>query len=348
MAAGKNVAVALALLAFGGAITPAAARLDPARDGNFIIGPDYAPAPEMVVQAGVPVGTIHEFTMDSADSKIYPGIARAYNALTERRDPYGNRLAAPFAEESVAAPYKRKVWVYVPAQYVPGTPAPFIVVQDGHSYVKWLPTVLDNLIAAHRVPVIVAVMVDPGGGDAQGSERGLEYDTLSGRYSDFIESEVLPKIVKNYGIVFTSDPNGRAAMGGSSGAAAAFTMAWYHPERYHRVLSYSGTFVNQQSPENPATPRGAWEYHAHLIAQSKRKPLRIWLEAGSKDLHYDDPESTYHNWPMANKRMAAVLKAKGYQYQFVFAVGAHHVDNRVIEQTLPEALQWLWCGYPTK
>lgn len=328
MAAGKNVAVALALLAFGGTITPAAAQLDPARDGNFIIGPDYAPAPEMVVQAGVPVGTIHEFTMDSADSKIYPGIARADNALTERRDPYGNRLAAPFAEESVAAP--------------------FVVVQDGHSYVKRLPTVLDNLIAAHRVPVIVAVMVDPGGGDAQGSERGLEYDTLSGRYSDFIESEVLPKIAKDYGIVFTSDPNGRAAMGGSSGAAAAFTMAWYHPERYHRVLSYSGTFVNQQSPENPETPRGAWEYHAHLIAQSKRKPLRIWLEAGSKDLHYDDPEASYHNWPMANKRMAAVLKAMGYHYQFVFAMGAHHVDNRVIEQTLPEALKWLWRGYPTK
>ena len=31
-------------------------------------------------------------------------------------------------------------------------------------------------------------------------------------------------------------------------------MAWYHPDLYHRVLTYSGTFVNQQWPSNPETP----------------------------------------------------------------------------------------------
>jgi enterochelin esterase-like enzyme len=89
------------------------------------------------------------------------------------------------------------------------------------------------------------VLIDSGGGDAQGSQRGLEYDTLSGRYSDFVESEVLPRIEDELGIDFTNDPKGRATMGASSGAACAFTMAWYHPERYRRVLCYSGTFVNQ-------------------------------------------------------------------------------------------------------
>ncbi|MDE1986696.1 MAG: esterase family protein [Alphaproteobacteria bacterium] len=348
MTNGTLAALAFALLVSGNTPAVAAAQIDPTRDGDFTIGPDYAPAPETVVHAGVPAGTIHEFTMASTDSRLYPGIKRVENGITKRRDAYGNRMAAPFAEISVAAPYTRKVWVYVPAQYIPGTPAPFIVVQDGHSYVTGLPTVLDNLIAAHKVPAMIAVMVDPGGGDAQGSERGLEYDTLSGRYSDFIESEVLPKISKDYGVVFTKNPDGRAAMGGSSGAAAAFTMAWFHPERYHRVLSYSGTFVNQQSPRKPATPEGAWDYHAGVITRSKRKPLRIWLEVGEKDLHFDDPESTYHNWPMANKQMAAVLTAKGYHYQFVFAKDAHHVDNRVLEQTMPEALEWLWRGYPIK
>src|SRR5258706_12171134 len=102
------------------------------------------------------------------------------------------------------------------------------------------------------------------GSDAQGSERGLEYDTVSDRYSNWVEQELLPAVSKNYGITFTSDPEGRATMGGSSGAAAAFTMAWYHPERYHKVLSYSGTFVNQAWPVDPKTPRGAWEYHDHL------------------------------------------------------------------------------------
>jgi hypothetical protein len=111
------------------------------------------------------------------------------------------------------------------------------------------------------------------------------------------------------------------------------------------VLSFSGTYVNQQSPPNPATPRGAWEYHDHLIAQSPKKPIRIWMEVGEKDLHFDDPESTWHNWPLANRRMAAVLKRKDYDYRYVFAKGAKHVDPRMIEQTLPGALEWLWRGY---
>lgn len=316
-------------------------------DGDFTIGPDYAPAPECAVVPGIPRGTIHAFTMESRDSKIYPGICRLENAITARRDAHGNRIAAAESEQSMAAPYTRTVWVYVPNQYVKGTPAPLLVVQDGHGYLNLVPRVLDNLIAAGRVPVQVAVLIDSGGGDAQGSQRGLEYDTLSGRYGDFIESEVLPRIRDQFGIVFTDDPDARAAMGASSGAACAFTLAWYHTERYRRVLCYSGTFVNQQSPSDPMTPRGAWEYHAHLIAETARKPLRIWLEVGEKDLHHDDPEETWHNWPLANRRMAEVLKAKGYAYRFTLSLGARHVDPRVAEQTLPGALEWVWRGYPS-
>jgi enterochelin esterase-like enzyme len=315
-------------------------------DGDFVIGPDYATAPEFKVQPGVPVGAIHAFTMQSADSKLYPGIRRIDNEVTRRRDAHGNRIAAAVHEQSEAAPYTRTVWVYVPQQYMSGTPAPFIVVQDGYAYVNRLPRVLDNLIATKRVPAMIAVLIDSGGGDAQGSQRGLEYDTLSGRYSDFVESEVLPRVAAHAGVVLTDDPEGRATMGASSGAACAFTMAWLHPERYRRVLSYSGTFVNQQSPPDPQTPRGAWEYHDHLIAEAAKKPLRLWLEVGEKDLHHDDPEESWHNWPLANKRMAKVLKAKGYPYRFTLSLAARHVDPRVTEQTLPGALEWLWRGYP--
>ena len=202
------------------------------------------------------------------------------------------------------------------------------------------------MIAGRRLPALIAIMIDSGGGDAQGSERGLEYDTVSGRYAEFIETEVLPRISRDYRITFTKSPNGRAAMGGSSGGAAAFTMGWFHPELYHRILTYSGTFVNQQSPLNPEFPHGAWEYHDHLIAQSARKPLRIWMQVGENDNHSKDPESTFHNWVLANQRMAATLQAKGYHYQFVFCKGAGHVDRRAVAQTLPDALAWLWRGYP--
>ena len=313
---------------------------------DVVIGPDYAAAPETLVRAGVPVGAVHAFTMDSRDSAIYPGIRRLENEITKRRDAFGNRIAAAEHVQSEAAPYTRTVWVYVPAQYVPGAPAPFVVVQDGYHYVNRVRRVLDNLIAAKRVPVMVAVLVDSGGGDAQGSQRGLEYDTLSGRYSDFIETEVLPRVAAATGVTLTDDPNGRATMGVSSGAACAFTMAWFHPERCRRVLSYSGTYVNQQSPVSAVTPRGAWEYHATLIPAAARKPLRIWLEVGEKDLHHDDPEETWHNWPLANQRMAVVLAAKGYAYRFTLSLGGRHADPRVVEQTLPGALEWLWEDYP--
>jgi enterochelin esterase-like enzyme len=279
--------------------------------------------------------------MSSTDSKIYPGIRRLENEITKRRDAHGNRIAALDHEQSVPASWLRTVWVYVP-HGLADADAPFMVVQDGHAYLNTLPIVLDNLIAAKRVPPLVAILVDSGGGDAQGSQRGLEYDTLSGRYSDFIETEVLPRVQAETGIRLTTNPEHRATMGVSSGAACAFTMAWFHPERYRRVLSYSGTYVNQQSPPNPGYPRGAWEYHATLIPGAARKPLRIWLEVGENDLHADDPEETWHNWPLANKRMAEALAAKGYDYRFTLSLGGRHFDPRVLEQTLPDALEWLW------
>ena len=309
-------------------------------DGDFLIGPDYVRAPELDPVAGVPKGLVSQFTMRSGDSRIYPGITKVPPGGAPGYMPPDLTHVQVYPK-----PYTRTVTVYVPAQYVPGTPAPVIVTQDGPD--KVLPTVLDNLIARHRVPAMVAVMIQNGGGDAQGSERGLEYDTLSGRYAEFVESEVFPLVESRCAVVITRDPDGRAAMGGSSGGAAAFTMAWYHPELYHRVITYSGTYVNQASPFNPETPHGAWEYHEHLIPQNPPKPIRVWLQVGDRDLY--NPNSLrdgMHDWVDANNRMAKALRAKGYHYQYVFCLNARHVDRKVREQTLPEALEWVWRGYP--
>jgi enterochelin esterase-like enzyme len=322
--------------------------LDPLANGDFVIGPDYPAAREIHPGPEAPAGQVFAFAMASSESRIYPGIRRLDNAVTRRRDAHGNRLAASESEQSAPAPYTRTVWVYVPRPYSPGTPAPFIVAQDGHLYLNRLPQALDTLIAEGRVPPLIAILIDSGGGDAQGSQRGLEYDTLSGLYSDFIETEVLPRVTAVTGVTLTDDPDGRATMGVSSGAACAFTMAWFHPERYRRVISYSGTYVNQQSPQDPANPRGAWEYHATLIPAVARKPLRLWLEVGERDLHADDPEETWHNWPLANRRMATALAAKGYDYRFTLSREGRHADPRVLDHTLPTALEWLWRGHEAR
>jgi enterochelin esterase family protein len=310
-------------------------------DGNFIIGPTHNRAPEMTVQTNVPQGTVYNFAMNSADSKIYPGIARETNTFgtVDPADPVKLVVTT-----SHPAPYTRRVEVYVPKQYVPGTVAPFIVGADGPD--RALFTALDNLIAEHRVPVMIAISIGNGSGDAQGSERGLEYDTMSGRYAEFVEQEVLPLVEKQCNVTLTRDPEGRATMGGSSGGSCALIMAWYHPDLYHRVLTYSGTYVNQQWPYNAKTPHGAWEFHEHLIPNNPVKPLRIWMEVGDRDLlNPNVMRDNMHDWVVANENMAKVLAAKGYHYQFVFARNAGHTDRSVKQQTLPEALEWLWQDY---
>ena len=225
------------------------------KDGNFIIGPTHKPAVEMAVDPSVPQGTVYEFTMESKNSTLYPGVERDTAAVPAALPGGDGPVSA-----SRPAPYTRHVAVYVPKQYVAGTAAPFMVGTDGIDR-GWF-TVLDNLIAQKRVPVMIAISVGSGGGDGPGSERGLEYDTMSGKYAEWVQVEVLPLAEKTAGVKLTDDPDGRGTIGSSSGGAAAMAMAWFHPEWYHRVLTRSGTFVNQQWPHNDAAPHGAFDVSA--------------------------------------------------------------------------------------
>jgi enterochelin esterase family protein len=314
-------------------------------DGDFVVGPDYVPAPEFKVVEGVPQGKVQQFSMDSKDCKRFnPGIARDVFGTVDPNNP------KTLIVETRPVDYKRTVTVYVPAQYVAGTAAPFLVTHDGPGMGRPdmnLAHLLDNLIAQKRVPAMIAIMISSGGGDAQGHERGREYDTMSGLYAEFIEEEVLPLVEKTYEVKLTKDPEGRATMGNSSGGSAALIMAWYHPEWYRRVLTFSGTFVNQQWPFNPETPDGAWGFHNKLIPESAPKPLRLWMAVGDRDLlNPNVMRDEMHDWVEANNRMAVALKAKGYHYQYLYCLNAGHGIGNARAQILPQALEWLWKGYP--
>jgi enterochelin esterase family protein len=325
-------------------------------DGDFTVPAGFKPDAANNV-TGAPAGHVITYVMNSTDSKIYPG-----------RN----------------GPFMRNVWVYVPAQYVPGTAAPFIVVQDGAQLV-WLgtpaphtpnagtaallpgtanlPRILDNYIAAGMLPKMIALFVDNGGGDAEGSERGLEYDSTSGVFAEFVDEEVLPRAVTevktqlSIDLAFTKDPQGRATLGGSSGGAASFSMAWFHPDLFARVISYSGTFVRQASPEAPAYPHGCWAYHdfdpydmtapnGAIVKEPTTKPIRVWHEVGQNDLGAGSGPTSYRDFRLANQRMAASFALKGYHYHFDYVMGAGHVDGGAVAQTLPGALLWVWRGYP--
>jgi iron(III)-enterobactin esterase len=309
---------------------------------NFVIGPKYVAAPERKKVDGVPEGKVEQFVIDSKETKLFnPGIARKEFGKVDPQNP------KTLIVETHNIDYKRKVGVYIPAQYKEGTAAPFMVVHDGPGL--GMKTILDNLIAQKRIPPIIVISIANGGGDAQGHERGKEYDNMNGDYAEYIETEVLPRVEKNYKVKLTKDPDGRAAMGSSSGGSAALIMAWFRPDLYHRVLTTSGTFVNQAWPFDPKYPDGAWGFHETLIPNNPKKPLRIFLSVGDADLlNPNVMRDDMHDWVEANHRMAKVLKAKDYEYQYLFCRGDGHGVGKAQAQFLPHALEWVWKGYKVK
>jgi hypothetical protein len=314
--------------------------VDPGTEGDGRRDLDKpAPSPEVSMKEGVPHGQKLKFTLPTGSTTRY------------------------------ADANPREVNVYVPMQYVKGTPAPVLVVQDGNQFFGWVELVsntLDNLIGAGKLPPIVAVFVNNGGGDAQGSHRGEEYDTLSGVYAEFIDQEILPRVEQEtaqklaaQAVTFTKDPEGRATLGGSSGGIASFIAAWYHPDLFRRVIGFSPSFVAQESPKNPEHPLGAWNFHENgheddggIIAMTDPlKPIRVWLEAGTNDYSagtQNDPntEYPYYDFAYAIPRAYEKMVKKGYPHVHLdVGKGAGHVDQAMVKGTLPDAMLWVWRGY---
>ncbi|MBA4019783.1 MAG: esterase [Pirellula sp.] len=318
----------------------------PDEDGNFVIGPDYVTAPETKEVDGVPKGKVMQFVINSKETKLLnPGIAREIFGTVDPDNP------KTLIVETHTIDYMRPITVYIPSQYKRGDEAPFMVCHDGPKGKPdtTLPRILDNLIAQKRVPAMIAIMIANGGGDAQGHQRGKEYDTMSGVFADYIETEVLPRVEMQCDVKLSKNPDARAVMGSSSGGSAALIMAWYRTDLYHRVLTTSGTFVNQQWPFDPETPNGAWGFHETLIPGSPRKPLRIFLSVGDRDLlNPNVMRDGMHDWVEANHRMAKVLQAQGYHYQYLFCRNSGHGIRNAKAQFLPHAIEWVWHGYTSK
>jgi enterochelin esterase-like enzyme len=215
-----------------------------------------------------------------------------------------------------------------------------MVFQDGYRLGfarrdgQWrVPVVLDNLIAAKQLPVMAAVFIDPGlrpnRTDDPEDQRSAEYDTLSAAYASFLDDEVLPEVRKHVRI--TENPDGRGIAGRSSGAIAAFTVAWQRPDQFRKVLCANGSFVNI---------RGGNAY-PEIVRTSERKPIRVFLQDGTHDIveGYEPLD-----WPGGNDAMAAALAAKGYDHQFVMGNGTH--SGRQGASIFPDAMRWLWRDYP--
>ncbi len=233
----------------------------------------------------------------------------------------------------------RDYWVYTPAQYNAASPAPVMIFQDGGGMVREdgsgykVPVVLDNLIHKKELPPIVAIFINPGvlpaaHADAQARfNRSLEYDGLGDRYARFLIEEILPEVRKTHNL--SADPNHYGISGSSSGGIAAFNAAWARPDQFRRVLSFIGSFVNL---------RGAQILPTH-IRKYEPRPLRVFLQDGS-----NDNDIYGGSWWIANQDMARSLEWSGYEVKFVKGTEAHNAKHG--SAILPDALRWLWQGYP--
>ena len=270
---------------------------------------DYKLTADSQRQEGVPKGTVVQGKLES--EKGFPGTVRNY-------------------------------WVYTPAQYDPTKPACLMVFQDGGGYVSEsghsrVPIVFDNLIHKKEMPVTIGIFLDPGTipavkPDAKGrSNRSFEYDTLSDQYAKFLIEEALPALTQKHKLNITDDPEGRGIVGISSGGICAWTVAWERPDSFRKVISYVGSFTNI---------RGGHDCEA-LVRKTEKKPIRVFLQDGANDL-----DNLHGNWPLANQQMAAALKFKGYDYQFVLGDGGHNGKHG--GAILPDALRWIWKEYKAK
>jgi gluconolactonase len=232
----------------------------------------------------------------------------------------------------------RDYWVYVPAQYKPDRPAPVMIFQDGGGFVnpdgRWrAPIVLDNLIHKGQVPVLIGIFINPGILPAPSSaqqprfNRSFEYDALGDLYARFLIEEILPEVGKAYRI--SADPNDRALAGSSSGAIAAFNAAWNRPDAFRRVLSFIGSYTNLRGAQNLES----------VVRKMEPKPLRIFMQDGSND------QNIYGgDWFLANQTLYSALKYTGYEVTFEIGKSGH--DNQHSASIFPDALRWLWQGYP--
>jgi enterochelin esterase family protein len=259
----------------------------------------YAYGPDSFAQEGVPVGETVEF--EWRDSDAYPGTSRRF-------------------------------WVYVPARYDPAEPAALMVFQDGWRYLD--PEgevrggiVLDNLIRHGDIPVTIGLFVDPGvfRRDQDSRNRNVEYDAFDDRYVNFLLDEIVPRVADRYSI--TGNPDRWGICGGSSGGNCAFTAAWLRPDKFRRVIGFLCSFA-QIPGGNP---------YPNLISSVARKPLRIFLQAGHRDLQWNEPE---WNWLANNLRVAAALAEAGYDFRLVLGDGGHSPNHGGV--LLPDALRWLW------
>ena len=241
-------------------------------------------------------------------------------------------------DESVVYPGTRHTFkVSVPRGYDPTQPHALYVGFDGILYNA--PEVIDSLISTGDIPSMVGVYLQPGvimaDGEVVDYNRSNEFDAIDSRMATFIETELLPAVrslttSSGQPIRFSDNPEDHAISGASSGGIAAFVAAWTRPDLFRRVYTTCGTYVSMRGGDLlPA-----------LVRKTEPKPIRFVIHDGSQDAW----NPLFGHWYEQNLLLASSLDFAGYDLKTVWDDGNHSIRNG--SKLFPEAMKYLWRGYP--
>jgi len=270
----------------------------------------------------------------------------------EREGVAKGEVRGPFTLPSQAYPgTQHTYWMYVPAQYDPKVPASLMIFNDGQAFKNMegdlrAPTVLDNLIDRREIPVMLSVFINPGRTPEQPeptpqewgdrtTNRPTEYNSLDDKYARVIVDELMPALSKDYNI--SKDPERHGIGGASSGAIAAFTVAWERPNDFRKVLSMIGSFTNL---------RGGHAY-ADIVRKTEKKPIRIYMQDGRNDNRGMGRDGNYderRDWFFQNVRLMQALQEKGYDLNYQWGIGRHSQKHG--GSIFPDMMRWLWRDHP--
>jgi len=270
----------------------------------------------------------------------------------EREGAAKGEVRGPFTLPSQAYPgTQHTYWMYVPAQYDPKVPASLMIFNDGQAFKNMegdlrAPTVLDNLIDRREIPVMLSVFINPGRTPEQPeptpqewgdrtTNRPTEYNSLDDKYARVIVDELMPALSKDYNI--SKDPERHGIGGASSGAIAAFTVAWERPNDFRKVLSMIGSFTNL---------RGGHAY-ADIVRKTEKKPIRIYMQDGRNDNRGMGRDGNYderRDWFFQNVRLMQALQEKGYDLNYQWGIGRHSQKHG--GSIFPDMMRWLWRDHP--
>ncbi len=273
------------------------------------------------------------------------------DSLEQEGVPHGKMVGPLTLPCKVYEGTSHTYWVYVPAQYDESKPAGLMIFNDGQAFMNEkgdlrVQNVVDNLIHRREIPVMLVVFINPGRTPDQpeptpkdwgdrSTNRPTEYNTPDDKYARVICDELMPALYKDYNISKDSEQHGIG--GASSGAIAAFSVAWERPDQFRKVISIVGSFVNL---------RGGDVYPERVLASDK-KPIRAFFQDGRNDnrgVGRNGEHDPRRDWFLQNVRLVDALTKKGYDVNYVWGIGQHGTKQG--GAILPDMMRWLWRDHP--